>query len=108
MYGLSALFGLWFCFWGRERLPRYYDENSLSSISDGPFRMNLPGVRLNNRNWPHIMRVGRIWCLCSMAAAPWAELLCSALLPAGWEATPLPAYLAALFVPMVIAARRHG
>lgn len=108
MCGLSALFGLWFCFWGRERLPRYYDENSLSSISDGPFRMNLPGVRFNNRNWPHIMRVGRIWCLCSMAAAPWAELLCSALLPAGWEAAPLPAYLAALFVPLVIAARRHG
>lgn len=53
--GLSLLFGAWLCFFVRESLPGYYDENRISFYGDGVFRMNLAGLRLNNSNWPHIL-----------------------------------------------------
>lgn len=108
MTGLSALFGLWFCFWARERLPAFYDENKLSFVSDGMFRLNIAGVYFNNRNWPHILRTGRTWCLASMAISPWFCLLCDRIMPESmfWVAVLL-AYLGTLFVPIVVAAKRH-
>ena len=48
--GLCLLFGAWLCFGVRERLPAYYDQNRISAYSQGPFRLNLTGVRLNNSN----------------------------------------------------------
>ena len=44
----------------RETLPGYYDENRISFVAQGPFRMNLGGlVRVHNGNWPAICRAGR-------------------------------------------------
>ena len=67
---LGAVFGAWFCFFARKDLPRFYDENRIYGIMDGPFRMNVPGLRFSNRNWPHILTVGRIWSCTVMAALP--------------------------------------
>lgn len=67
---LGAVFGLWFCFFLKERLPAFYDGNRISFVSDGAFRMNVPGVHFNNSNWPHIVRVGRVWSLAVRACAP--------------------------------------
>ena len=61
--GLMLGFGFYFCFFVKETLPTYYDENKISVYSDGPFRMSLPGVRFNNSNWPHIVNAGRRWML---------------------------------------------
>lgn len=61
--GLCLLFGAWLCFGVRERLPAYYDQNRISAYSDGIFRLNLAGVRLNNGNWPHILSAMRGWLL---------------------------------------------
>lgn len=68
--GLCLLFGAWLCFFVRERLPAYYDQNRISAYSQGPFRMNLPGVRLNNSNWPHILSAMRGWLLVVMVLFP--------------------------------------
>ena len=35
--GLSLLFGAWLCFFVRESLPGYYDENRISFYGDGVF-----------------------------------------------------------------------
>lgn len=63
MTALSFAFALWFCFCSKDVLQTYYDENRINFISDGIFRMNLPGVSFNNRNWPHIQNASRIYLL---------------------------------------------
>ena len=68
--GLCLLFGAWLCFWVKERLPTYYDENRITSYSDGFFRMNLVGVRFHNGNWPHILSAMRWWILGALALYP--------------------------------------
>lgn len=67
---LSAVFGAYFCFFAKEKLPTYYDENRICAYSDGVFRMNMPGLSFNNSNWGKILKVGRIWSVALMLAYP--------------------------------------
>ncbi|MDD5939043.1 MAG: helix-turn-helix transcriptional regulator, partial [Clostridiales bacterium] len=67
---LGAVFGAYFCFFVKTKLPTFYDENKCGLYYDGPFRMNVPGVAFNNSNWPYIVRVGRIWSCLSVALYP--------------------------------------
>lgn len=68
---LGILFGAYFWLFSRKRLPAYYDENKITIYYDGAFRMNMPGVYFNNRNWGHILHACRIWSLlASVAGAP--------------------------------------
>lgn len=67
---LALLFGGWFWLTGRIRLPAYYDENKIGFVSDGIFRLNMAGMRFNNRNWPHILRAGRIWGMAASLLYP--------------------------------------
>ncbi|MGL4737409.1 MAG: helix-turn-helix domain-containing protein, partial [Cellulosilyticaceae bacterium] len=41
---LMLIFGGYFTFFAKDRLPTYYDENKISYYSHGIFRMNLCGV----------------------------------------------------------------
>ena len=59
--GLCLFFGAWTCFWIKETLPTYYDENKLNYYTEGFFRLHLSGLRLNNSNWPHIVKALRTW-----------------------------------------------
>ena len=68
LFGL--VFGLYACFSAKEKLPSYFDENQISAMSDGMFRMNLPGVHFNNSNWKHILGWIRIWSILMMLAGP--------------------------------------
>lgn len=68
--GLSAVFGAYFCFFVRVRLPKYYDENRVSVFCDGIFRMSMPGMEFNNKNWPCIVRALRLWACLSMVLFP--------------------------------------
>lgn len=108
---LGAIFGAWFCFFAKQELPRFYDENVINGMMDGPFRMNIPGVRFSNRNWPHIITVGRVWSCVIMAGMPAVSLLISLLWPEIWAqyqlAIFLTATLAGLFVPMYVVGRRY-
>lgn len=67
---VGAIFGIYFCFFVKETLPIYYDENSICVYTDGIFEMHLPGLSLNNTNWKKILKVGRIWALTLMVAYP--------------------------------------
>lgn len=68
LFGL--IFGIYACFSAKEKLPSYFDENKISAMSDGMFRMNLPGVHFNNSNWKHILGWIRIWSILMMLAGP--------------------------------------
>ena len=58
-----------------ERLPSYYDENKISFVAQGIFRMNMVGVYFNNKNWKKILSYLRIWIILLMAIYPMAGFL---------------------------------
>lgn len=111
MMGMMLGFGLYFCVFARERLPRYYDDNKVSTFSDGFLRMNMPGVYFNNRNWPHIVRAGQLWAMIGLIASPLIYILMRTLLPRVWEVGSvyiiLALVLGGLFIPMTVAARKY-
>lgn len=107
---LSVIFGLYFCLFAREKLPAYYDENKISSYSSGVFRMNLVGVYFNNRNWPHIMKVGRNWAPSSLVLMPILYGLLALLFQGNlWlvKIVLLLTYLAGLLIPMIYAGKKY-
>ncbi len=92
--GLCLGFGAYLCFGIRDVLPAYYDENRITSYSDGIFRMNLAGIALNNRNWPHIIRTCRLWLIGTPVGFPLLCLMLRAFLPPlGWLPLSLIAVL---------------
>ena len=61
---MALIFGVYFIFFSKEKLPEFYDQYKVNFYSDGIFRMNVPGVCFNNSNWPHILNAVRAWaCL---------------------------------------------
>lgn len=102
--GLLMLVALaWFSFFCHETLPGYYDENRISFVAQGPFRMNLGClIRVHNGNWPAICRVAR-W---SAAAA---AVLIPALEPALGDVLPNTTVgllgCAVFFVPILVAGK---
>ncbi len=107
----GALFGAWFLFLARERLPGFYDENKLNGMIDGIFRMNIPGIRFHNCNWPHILRVGRIWSMTTLAGYPALTWAMAVLAPEFWQVAEKPVFLTALlgglFVPMIYVGKKY-
>lgn len=109
---LCFVFGLHFMFFAKERLPNYHDENRINAVSDGPFRMNLPGVSINNSNWPHIVRAARRWCCCGGIDLGLINLILKTWFPQWLQSVfvvqgILLLFLLGLFVPMYIAAKRY-
>ena len=101
---LSTGFGLYFCLFARTRLPWYHDVDRLGFYYDGLLRMNVPGVRFTNRNWPHILRWVRVWCLAAMTLSGAVCFGAKWLLGPGPVAQWLPmgslaGLLAAIYVP---------
>lgn len=113
---MAACFGAYYCFFAKEKLPAFYDQNKINFYSDGALRMNLPGVYFNNRNWPHILRACRTWACVTMAV--WTALCCAArmvLEPLGapflWLAMlalTLLGIFGSLFIPVYAAGRKYG
>lgn len=111
MVGLCFLFGVYFTFLAEDRLPDYYDDNHISSYSDGIFRFNLVGVRFNNRNWPHILNALRRWCSWTQLAVMALLLILRSFFPdfdsGPYRTAILVLFLAALFTPVYITAKKH-
>lgn len=108
---LCLIFGLWSCFFAKEVLPAFYDREKLNFYSQGIFRMNIPGVRFNNSNWPHILEAMRWWCTLTPVVYPlvWLALrgVMAPVFGAMWE---LPLCLFAclgLFIPIYAAGKRY-
>ena len=65
----------WFSFFCHETLPGYYDENRISFVTQGPFRMNLGCLmRVHNGNWPAICRAARWSAAAAAVLLPTLEL----------------------------------
>ena len=113
---LAFIFGIHFIFFAGERLPAFYDENKISFYSSGAFRMNMMGLHFNNSNWPHILRVIRIWCVGILAAWPVLYWTVQAILE---KALPgqagaflkllvyLSAILGGLLIPIYVVGRKY-
>ncbi|MBQ7919745.1 MAG: helix-turn-helix transcriptional regulator [Lachnospiraceae bacterium] len=107
---LAAVFGAWFTFGAKEKLPAYYDEYKVDSFSDGFFRMNIPGVHFNNRNWPHMIKAGWIWSVAVLTACPVACFLFDALVANGillFLGIGMPIFIISLFVPFYVAGVKY-
>ena len=109
--GMLLLFGGWFCIFAKENLPSFYDKNKISFVSDGVFRMNMPGLHFNNSNWPYILNVGRVWTCGGAVLFPIIEyILWRCLGNEMWVVTrlivPLFAVLS-MFIPMYIFGKKY-
>lgn len=108
---LGAVFGAYFCLFVKTRLPAFYDENECSFYFDGILRMNLPGTRFSNRNWPKVILAGRVWSCAVVAGYPALVLVMGLLLPALWAklelALCLTLCLGGLFVPLYVVGRKN-
>ena len=93
----------------RLRLPQYYDENRISAYYDGPFRLNLAGAALNNKNWPRVIRAGQIWSAASALLLPLFYAVGLWLAPGFWSLwgalVLLLLWMVSLFVPLYRAAK---
>lgn len=99
--------------YGEEKteLPGFYDEQKVTVFYDGPFRMNMMGMKFNNRNWPYIIKVMRYWCCLSMILLPAGVFLAKSagltLSNAAWKWTMLAVFFSTLFIPVYIAGRKY-
>lgn len=107
---LMFIFGGWFIFFAKDTLPIYYDENNISTFSDGFFRMNIPGVHFNNSNWPHIVRAGQISTMILFTAYPILYFTISSYAPTLWQKgsvfLPLVSVFS-IFIPFYIIGKRY-
>lgn len=110
---LSIIFGIYFWFFMKDKLPAYYDENKIKVTCDGMFQMSVPGLYFNNSNWPYIMKALRMWSVITMVTVP---LFC--VFPAtlfsdfrwrfGFQSVVLILYLMGLFVPVYVVGKKYG
>lgn len=69
--------------------------------------MHIPGVRLHNGNWYSIIKCMRIWLAAAMVAVP-LTVFAGLFLPVGTEVKAvLILYVAALFIPLYITAKKN-
>lgn len=107
---LGVVFGIYFCFFAKTKLPPYYDEHRISAYSDGAFRMNVPGVYFNNSNWPHILNVVRIWTVTVMVVYPLMCFLMAFLIPELWIVELIMSLflaLGGLFIPIYVVGKKY-
>ena len=108
---LTAIFGAYFMFFVKERLPKYFDENKISAYSDGFFRLNIPGVYYNNRNWPYIIKNARISLMAVMVLLPIAAILVRTFLKGSLPYVLITTFswssIIGIFVPIYFGAAKY-
>lgn len=113
---MAAAFGAYLIFFAKEKLPVFYDQYRLDFYSDGVFRMNVPGVHFNNRNWPHILHVLRVWACLTMAGwipayglVDWAvsQLLAGNAMFAVRMILGLSGILTGMFIPVYVVGKKY-
>ena len=67
---ISFIYGIYFCFFAKEVLPSYYDENHVDYYTDKFVRIHMVGISFNNSNWMHILNYLRLWCIVTMIVSP--------------------------------------
>lgn len=102
--------GYFWCF-VKEKLPTYYDENKIHTYSDGVFRLNIPGIRINNTSWPRIIKCMRYWLAAVLVTYPAVEFAGMQISAGTGKESVLAAgvmavYLAGLFLSIYISAKK--
>lgn len=96
--GLMLFFGGWFCFFARDLLPVYFDENKINYYSQGIVRMHLPGLSFNNGNWGYICSTLKGWTLSVSVLYPLACFITVTFISKElWNSLEIVLFLAALF-----------
>lgn len=95
----------------KEKLPTYYDENKIHTYSDGVFRLNIPGIRINNTSWPRIIKCMRYWLAAVLVTYPAVEFAGMQISAGTGKESVLAAgvmavYLAGLFLSIYISAKK--
>lgn len=109
LFGL--IFGGYFMVFAKDTLPEYHDHYRINGMLQGMFRMNLPGLAFNNRNWPHMLTVGRIWSMGFLIGYPMVYFLLYSFLPGFWSVyetgVMTTLQLATLFLPLYYVGKRY-
>ena len=108
---LTAIFGAYFMFFVKERLPKYFDDNKVDYYTDGFFRLHTPGVYYNNRNWPYIIKNARISLMVIMVALPIAAIFVRMFFKDSLTYTLVTVFsmsaIMGIFTPIYFGAIRH-
>lgn len=108
---LAMLFGIYFWFFIKEKLPVYYDENKINVYIDSVFHMNMPGVTFNNNNWPYIVKALRIWSIVGMTIFPIVFICASSIFsnyrPMSDVVLELVFLLGGLFIPIYVLGKKY-
>ncbi len=109
--GLMLLFGVWLFFFAKDTLPSYYDENRISYVVQGPFKLHMSGLAINNNNWLYIRRALMVFIDTMLTIYP---LISIALIISGnktaWDSAGLYIMLSAmlcLIVSIYIVGKKH-
>lgn len=104
--GIFALFSLL----TKERLPDYYDQNKIYGHTHGFFRIQIPGVAMNNHNYPYILLVMKIWAVSMMTLYPLLYSVLGYVFAEQWssieEKVCLVIMLGSMFVPLFIVGKK--
>lgn len=112
---LSLIFGIvfggYFMIFADTKLPPYHDQYRINGMMQGAFRMNIPGLSFNNRNWPHILTVGRVWSMTFLVGYPLVYYWLISFVPGFWaryeKAVMLMFILGGLFIPMYYVGKKY-
>lgn len=107
---LGAVFGAYFCFGVKMKLPSFYDENRCGLYYDWGFELHLPGAAFNNSNWSQVIRNVWIWSCLTMVFHPILNLMMSYLNREIWMQVEsyivLVVLLGGLFLPIYMVSRK--
>ena len=99
------------CIFVKEVLPTYYDKDKINFVSQGVFKIHMPGLAFNNGNWIYVLTVFRLFTLGVAILAP---ILCYLCISIGgvdlWNSIKYPSILillAGLIVTTYIVGKKY-
>ena len=108
--GLGLILGI-FSLMTQTKLPDYYDQNTIYGHTHGFFRIQIPGVAFNNRNYPYILFTMRVWSVGMITIFPLVYSILSHILGTSWvlvdEIVTLVLIMVPLFVPLYIVGKKY-
>lgn len=109
---LGIVYGGYFLFFAKAKLPEYYDQYPIHGVYTGLVRMNIPGIQFNNKNWAYVVDNIYKWSCAMLLFWPTFCFLLDKIVPSIVE--PLKIFIAlgiilcSLFGSIVFAAKKYN